>query len=114
MTDCVFCKIIAGDIPTDKVFENDKVIAFKDMSPKAPIHYLFVPKDHYESTNDLAEDASIVTDIFEAIVEVAQRDGFADSGYRVVNNVGRDGLQTVPHLHFHVLAGRELKILDTD
>ncbi len=114
MQDCIFCKIAGGEIPTDKVFENDKLVAFKDMSPKAPVHYLFVPKAHYDSTNALKEDASIVKDIFEAIVEVAERDGFAESGYRVVNNVGKDGLQTVPHLHFHVLAGRELKILDTD
>lgn len=114
MTDCIFCKIISGEIPSDKVYENDRVLAFRDLDPKAPFHYLFVPKTHYDSANDLLGDASCVKDIFEAIAEVAQRDGFAETGYRVINNCGKDGLQSVNHLHFHLLAGKELKILESD
>jgi len=106
--DCIFCKLASGEIPTEAVYEDERVFAFKDMEPQAPIHYLFIPKQHIASTNALGENAQIVADIFRAIARVAERDGFAESGYRVVNNCGRDGGQTVPHLHFHVLAGREL------
>lgn len=114
MSDCVFCKIVNGELDTDKVYETDTVLAFKDADPKAPVHYLFVPKEHYDSTNDLEDDASVVKDIFEAIVHVAKEEGFAERGYRVINNCGKDGLQSVNHLHFHVLAGKELRILESD
>lgn len=106
--DCIFCKLASGEIPTAAVYEDDRVFAFKDMDPQAPIHYLFVPKRHIASTNALRADAGIVADIFRAIALVAERDGFAEAGYRVVSNCGRDGGQTVEHLHFHVLAGRKL------
>lgn len=106
--DCIFCKLASGEIPTEVVYENNKVFAFKDMEPQAPIHYLFIPKKHYTSANDLIDDASVVKDIYEAIALVAKRDGFADKGYRVINNTGKDGGQTVEHLHFHVYAGREM------
>lgn len=106
--DCIFCKLASGEIPTEVVYENNKVFAFKDMEPQAPIHYLFISKKHYTSANDLIDDASVVKDIYEAIALVAKRDGFADKGYRVINNTGKDGGQTVEHLHFHVYAGREM------
>ena len=109
--DCIFCKLANREIETEVVYEDERVFAFRDMDPKAPIHYLFIPKEHISTLNDLEGDqvdASVITDLFRAISHVAKRDGFADSGYRVVSNCGADGGQTVQHIHFHVLAGREL------
>ncbi len=107
--DCLFCKIIAGEIPSAKVYENDKVYAFRDISPEAPTHVLIVPKEHIASANDLtAENASVVSDIFLAAKEIAALEGIAEGGYRIVNNCGEDGGQTVKHLHFHMLGGRSL------
>lgn len=107
--DCLFCKIIAGEIPSAKVYENDKVYAFRDISPEAPTHVLIVPKEHIASANDLtAENASVVSDIFLAAKEIAAMEGIAEGGYRIVNNCGEDGGQTVKHLHFHMLGGRSL------
>lgn len=109
MSDCVFCKLIQGEIPTDKVYEDDKVLAFKDINPLAKIHYIFVPKDHIESAQVVDPDSRIISDLFVAIRTVAEREGFAETGYRVVTNVGKDGGQSVPHLHFHVLAGEPIR-----
>ncbi len=107
--DCLFCKIIAGDIPSAKVYENDKVYAFRDINPEAPVHVLIVPKEHIASANELtAENAGIIADIFLAAKEIAAREGIAEGGYRIVNNCGVDGGQTVGHLHFHMLGGRSL------
>ena len=107
--DCLFCKIIAGEIPSTKVFENDKVYAFRDISPEAPVHVLIVPKEHIASANELtAENAGVVTDIFLAAKEIAAQEGIAEGGYLIVNNCGEDGGQTVQHLHFHMLGGRSL------
>ena len=107
--DCLFCKIIAGEIPSAKVYENDKVYAFRDINPEAPIHVLIVPKEHIASANELtAENAGIIADIFLAAKEIAAREGIAEGGYRIVNNCGVDGGQTVGHLHFHMLGGRSL------
>ncbi len=107
--DCLFCKIIAGEIPSAKVYENDKVYDFRDISPEAPVHVLIVPKEHISCANELTpENASIVSDIFLAAKEIAAAEGIAEGGYRIVNNCGEDGGQTVKHLHFHMLGGRSL------
>lgn len=103
---CLFCKIIAGEIPSTKVFENDKVYAFRDIAPQAPQHVVMVPKEHIECANDITkENSRIVADIFEAIPMIAKEIGVDKSGYRIVNNCGADGGQTVMHLHFHMLGG---------
>lgn len=109
MQDCLFCKIIAGEIPSTKVYEDETVYAFKDIEPQAPTHIIIVPKTHIKSANDLSDDnASVVGHIFAVAADIAERDGFAESGWRIVNNCGKDGGQTVGHLHFHLLAGRNL------
>ncbi len=109
MTDCLFCKIINGDIPSKKVYEDDKVFAFYDIEPQAPVHFLVVPKQHISSSLELNEsNADIVGHIFTVVAGLAREMGFADGGYRIVNNCGKDGGQTVGHLHFHVLAGRNI------
>lgn len=106
MSDCLFCKIISGEIPSKKVFENDKVYAFYDIAPQAPVHVVIVPKTHIESANDITkENSSAVADIYEAIPEIAKILGVEKSGYRIVNNCGKDAGQTVFHIHFHLLAG---------
>ncbi len=107
--DCLFCKIIAGEIPSAKVYEDDMVYAFRDISPEAPVHVLIVPKVHITSANDLNdENAAVVGHIFAVAAKIAKAEGIADSGYRIVNNCGEDGGQTVKHLHFHMLGGRSL------
>ncbi|MDY3987319.1 MAG: histidine triad nucleotide-binding protein [Peptoniphilaceae bacterium] len=116
MSDCIFCKLANKEIPTETVYEDDQVFAFRDMNPKAEVHYLFIPKKHIQSVNDFehGEDAGIVAAIFRAIARVAERDGFADSGYRIINNCGKDGGQSVPHLHFHVLAKQPIRFAEFD
>lgn len=107
--DCLFCKIINGEIPSNKVYEDERVYAFYDISPAAPVHVLIVPKEHIPSANALtAENASVVGHIFRVAAELAKKLGIAESGYRIVNNCGEDGGQTVLHLHFHLLGGRSL------
>lgn len=109
MEDCLFCKIVAGQIPSKKVYEDDSIYAFYDISPAAPVHILFIPKEHISSANQLnLDNADIVAKIFAAIPIVAKELGIFDGGYRVVNNCGADGGQTVGHLHFHLLAGKNL------
>ena len=108
--DCLFCKIIAGDIPSVKVYEDDKVYAFRDIEPQAPVHILIIPKEHIASANELTEEnASVVGHIFSVAAKIAKEEGIADGGYRIVNNCGQDGGQTVGHLHFHMLGGRSLQ-----
>ncbi len=110
MSDCLFCKIIAGEVPSTKVYEDDSVYAFLDIAPQAPEHIVFVPKTHIGSANEItAENSAVVGKIFEAAAKVAKERGFAEKGYRIVNNCGEDGGQTVGHLHFHLLAGRNLQ-----
>ena len=107
--DCIFCKIIAGDIPCTKIHETDQVLAFRDIHPAAPVHVLVVPKIHVESIQALTEETiSLVAPLHEAIQEVARREGIAQDGYRVISNCGEGAGQTVPHLHYHVLGGRRL------
>ena len=107
--DCIFCNIIKGDIPSSKVYENEKVYAFNDISPVAPVHVLIIPKEHIESINDLTkENASLVSDVMLAAKEIATQLGISESGYRVVTNCGQAAGQTVNHIHFHLLGGRDL------
>ena len=108
--DCLFCKIAKGEIPSSKVYEDDKVYAFRDIEPQAPVHVLIIPKEHIASANELNEEnCSIVAHIFAVAAKIAAAEGVADGGYRIVNNCGEDGGQTVKHLHFHLLGGRSLQ-----
>ena len=108
MSDCIFCKIIAGDIPSSKVFENEYVYAFRDIAPMAPVHVLVVPKLHIASADGInTENSAYVARIFEAIPKITAAEGLAN-GYRVITNCGEDGCQSVKHLHFHILGGKKL------
>ncbi|GAA0814268.1 histidine triad nucleotide-binding protein [Clostridium tertium] len=108
--DCIFCKIAEGEIPSKKLYEDEKVIAFHDISPEAPIHFLVIPKKHIKSVNELNEEnANIISHIFLVINKLVKELNIAETGYRIVNNCGKDGGQTVDHMHFHVLGQRELK-----
>lgn len=106
--DCLFCKIISGDIPSKKIYEDDLVYVFEDIAPTAPIHYLIIPKEHIASASEINENNSkVVAYIFEVIAKLAEEKGMKD-GFRVVNNCGESAGQTVKHLHFHLLSGRDL------
>jgi histidine triad (HIT) family protein len=106
---CIFCKIIAGEIPSSKVYETDDVLAFRDIHPVAPVHVLVIPKTHVESIQALTpETLPLVATLHAAIREVALREGIAGTGYRVIANCGEGAGQTVPHLHYHVIGGRPL------
>ena len=108
MNDCLFCKIIAGEIPSQKVYEDEQCYAFYDISPLAPTHFLVVPKMHFASAAEVTEEnAAVVGHIYLVIAQLAKELGFQD-GYRVVTNVGERAGQTVHHIHFHVLAGKQL------
>ncbi len=105
--DCIFCKIIAGEIPSKKVYEDDRVMAFYDIEPKAPVHILVIPKEHMAGACAVSEaNSGVVAHIFEVIPQMARELGLTD--YRIVTNNGAQAGQTVPHLHFHVLAGGQL------
>ena len=107
---CLFCKIIAGEIPSTKVYEDETVYAFRDINPQAPTHVLVVPKAHIEDCNGItAENSTVVAHIFEVIPQIAKAEGLAN-GYRVVSNCGADAGQTVQHLHFHILGGKALAL----
>ena len=108
MSDCLFCKIIAGDIPSAKVYEDDMIYAFRDIAPMAPVHVLVVPKMHVASADGINEENSAyVARIFEVIPKIAASEGLTN-GYRVITNCGEDGCQSVKHLHFHILGGKKL------
>ena len=110
MTNCLFCKIIAGDIPSNKVYEDDTILAFRDIAPQAPTHILVVPKTHIADCNGIsAENSAVVAHIFSVIPRIAQAEGL-ENGYRVVSNCGSDAGQTVQHLHFHILGGKQLAL----
>ena len=105
---CLFCKIAAGEIPATKVYEDDTILAFRDIAPQAPTHILVIPKAHIPSVDGVtAENSSIVAHIFETIPAIAKAENLTN-GYRVVSNCGPDAGQTVPHLHFHILGGKVL------
>lgn len=108
MSDCLFCKIINGDIPSNKVYEDEKCYAFHDINPQAPIHVLVIPKTHLGSVDDICEENSdVVAHIFSVIPKLAKELNLGN-GYRVVTNIGEDGRQSVKHLHFHILGGKNL------
>jgi histidine triad (HIT) family protein len=107
--DCLFCKILAGDVPSDEVASTETTYAFRDINPGAPTHVLVIPRRHVESAAAVtAADAQLLADVFTTAHEVARREGIADSGYRLVFNVGDDALNSVPHLHMHVVGGKRL------
>ncbi|ARU61663.1 histidine triad nucleotide-binding protein [Tumebacillus avium] len=110
MSDCIFCKIIAGEIPSKKIYEDDHVYAFHDINPIAPVHALVIPKKHIQSILHISQDdGEHVHKIHLAIQEVAKILGVAESGFRVITNTGEHGQQTVFHIHYHVIGGRQLK-----
>ena len=110
MENCLFCKIVAGDIPSTKVYEDESVLAFRDIAPQAPTHILVIPKAHIGSVAEItAENSALVAHIFEVIAKVAAAEGLAE-GYRVVSNCGGHAGQTVHHLHFHILGGKQLAL----
>ena len=110
MKDCLFCKIINGEIPSEKVYEDDEILAFKDINPKAPVHILIIPKKHISSAMEIKEnDESLIGKIFTVIAKIAKEQKL-DNGYRIINNCGEDGGQEVMHLHFHLLGGKKLSI----
>lgn len=109
--DCIFCKIAAGEIPSTKVYEDDKVLAFKDINPLAPVHILVIPKTHIESAVEItADNSAVVAHIFEVIAKIAKEQGIDKNGFRVVSNCGENGCQSVKHLHFHILGGKKLDV----
>ena len=109
-TDCLFCKIVAGDIPSDKVFEDELVLAFNDISPQAPTHILVIPKAHFSTINDLSEqDNELVGHMVLVAQKIAKEQGLAEDGYRLIFNCNEQGGQTVYHIHLHILGGRQLR-----
>lgn len=107
MSDCLFCKITAGEIPSSKVYEDDVCYAFNDIAPQAPTHFLVIPKEHIASVSGIdAGNSAVVAHIFEVIAKVTRELGI--ESYRVVSNIGEQAGQSVPHLHFHVLSGRDM------
>lgn len=105
---CLFCSIVAGDIPSSKVYEDDTILAFRDINPQAPVHILVIPKIHIPSLDGVTpENSAVVAHIFEIIPQIAKEAGL-ENGYRLISNCGPDACQTVPHLHFHILGGRAM------
>ena len=110
MSNCLFCKIIAGDIPSAKVYEDDSILAFRDIAPQAPTHILVIPKAHIPSCDGItAENSAVVAHIFTVIPQIAKAEGL-ENGYRVVSNCGDHAGQTVPHLHFHILGVKQMDL----
>ena len=104
--DCIFCKIVNGEIPSNKAYEDDKVLAFYDLEPQAPVHILIVPKEHIACAADITpENSAVIAHVFEVAAIIAKEKGL-DNGYRIVNNCGEDAGQTVKHIHFHLMGGR--------
>ena len=106
---CIFCKIIKGEIPSEKVYEDEDVIAFKDINPVTPIHILVIPKKHIATLLDVTEeDSHLISKLFVAINKIAKQIGIEESGFRIVANCGKDSGQEVMHIHFHLLAGQKM------
>ena len=109
MTDCIFCKIVSGEIPSSRVYEDEAVVAFDDINPLSPVHVLIVPRQHVETLNDLADPPQgLGRAVLRAAAEIARQRGVAADGYRLVANAGRHGGQEVFHVHFHLMGGRQL------
>lgn len=110
MGECIFCKIINGEIPCSRVFEDDKILAFNDISPEAPTHVLIIPKEHISSVNELNDNnIDVIGHIFLKAKEIANKLGIDKEGYRIVTNCGKNGGQTVDHIHYHLMGGRKLQ-----
>lgn len=108
--DCIFCSIVEGKIPSQKVYEDDNVVAFKDINPEAPVHIIIIPKMHISSIMEINKsNSNVIEYIFLAIQKIAEETGISETGFRVVTNYGVDGGQTVNHIHFHLLGGRSLQ-----
>ena len=108
MNDCLFCKIVAGEIPSTKIYEDEYVYAFADIAPQAPFHAIIIPKEHISSADEInGENSVLIGKVFEAVAKISKQENL-ENGYRVVNNCGVDGGQTVHHIHFHLLARRNL------
>lgn len=111
MMSCIFCKIIAGELPSNKVFENERIVAFHDIQPAAPVHILIIPKKHIPTMNDVtAEDDALIGELFSVARQLAKQLGVDESGYRLVNNCNPDSGQLVYHLHIHLLGGEKLSM----
>ena len=109
MEDCIFCKIVAGEIPSDIVYRNEEVIAFRDINPQAPVHVQIIPRKHIASVADISDDEYYLTgEMVKAANQLARDEGVAESGYRLTMNCGKQGGQLVPHLHMHLLGGRQM------
>ena len=109
MEDCLFCKIVKGEVPSNKVYEDDEILAFHDINPATPIHILVIPKKHITTHNDLEkEDIELMGKIHMVINQIAEENGFKENGYRLIVNCAEDGGQEVKHLHFHILAGKKM------
>ncbi len=109
MENCLFCKIVRGEIPSTKVYEDDKVYAFRDINPQAPVHVLVIPKEHMANILECADlDNGVMIALTKAIAVIARAEGIAESGFRVITNCGRDGAQSVGHFHLHLLGGKQL------
>lgn len=109
MDNCIFCKIVAGQIPAKKIHEDDEIIVIEDIAPAAPVHLLLVPKKHIVNCLDLEpEDGPVIGRLYQTAARIAKEKGFAENGFRIVNNNNSDGGQSVYHIHFHLLAGRHL------
>lgn len=109
MDNCLFCKIIKGEIPSEKVYEDEEILAFKDINPAAPVHILVIPKKHIDSISKMEkEDEALIGKIYTVINKIAEEQGVKEDGFRVIVNCGKDGGQEVMHLHFHLLAGTKL------
>jgi len=110
MSECLFCKMVSGEIDPDKVYEDDDVLAFRDISPQAPLHVLVIPKEHITTLNDIEEcHAAVLGKMYLAVKQIAKQEGVAEDGYRTVINCNRDGGQSVFHIHLHMLAGRSMQ-----
>ena len=109
MEDCLFCKIVKGEVPSTKVYEDEEILAFKDINPMAPVHILVITKKHYNDISEITEaDANIIAKIHLVINKIAKEQGIAETGYRIINNCKEDGGQEVKHLHFHLIGGKKL------
>lgn len=111
MEDCIFCKIVKGEIPSKKVYEDKNILAFYDVNPEAPIHVLVIPKEHISSVNEInQENSKIISDIFIVINKIVRELKIAEDGYRIITNTGENGGQSVKHMHFHVIGGKKLPL----
>ena len=110
MENCIFCRIIEGKVPSNKVFEDEHTLAFNDINPQAPVHILVIPREHYAGIHEIPEDRlDIITQLFSTVTNVVVQEGLLEAGYRLVINFGKSSGQEVPHIHIHLLAGRSMQ-----